>query len=53
MNTEIRPDLNAYFRPVSLVIIISFVGFFVLAFALLYPVYRLLKREEEKNQKMD
>jgi len=32
------------------VIVISFVAFTALAVALLLPVYRLLKREERKNE---
>ena len=31
-------------------IAVSFVGFFVLAFVLLYPVYRFMKREEKRSE---
>lgn len=30
-------------------IAVAFVGFFVLAFVLLYPVYRFMKREEKRS----
>jgi Flp pilus assembly protein TadB len=38
---------------VTWVIIITFVGFVALAAALLVPVYRLLKREERRNEEVD
>ena len=31
-------------------IAVAFVGFFVLAFVLLFPVYRFMKREEERSE---
>lgn len=31
-------------------IAVSFVGFFVLAFVLLFPVYRFMKREEKRSE---
>lgn len=31
-------------------IAVAFVGFFTLAFVLLYPVYRFMKREEKRSE---
>lgn len=31
-------------------IAVAFVGFFVLAFVLLFPVYRFMKREEKRSE---
>ena len=33
-----------------IVIAVAFVGFFVLAFVLLFPVYRFMKREEKRSE---
>jgi len=53
MNTDIRPDCNAYFHDVTWIIIIAFFGFIFLAVVLLLPIYRLFQREAKQNEELE